>query len=273
LTLPDVEGSLDELGYAMDELGASGVILLANVEGTYLGDSRFALLLAELDRRAAVVFVHPAQLPGPPAAGIPPNIADFLLDTTRTAVSLVRADAIRRYPHIRFILSHGGGFIPFASGRLAMTMTFDSPRTVEDLTADLRSFHVDTAQAVSPASMPSILSFFGADHVLFGTDWPHASDAGVAYFTRNYAEASMAPDDRAAIDRGNALRLLRRPAASHPTTPTAANPRAIFAERDRTLTAEIVDDLDAVRARDATLTGSHRSLRKDSPTAAEGRRS
>jgi len=64
-------------------------------------------------------------------------------------VSLVRSGAIRRYPHIIFVLPHGGGFIPFAAHRLAMTMTFDSDRTVEELLADLRTFHVDTAQAVA----------------------------------------------------------------------------------------------------------------------------
>lgn len=210
LTLPDVDGAIAEAEYALDELHADGVILLANIDGHYLGDPRFEPLLAELDRRRATVFVHPSKLPGPPAEGVPPYIADFLLDTTRTAVSLVRGGAIRRFPNISFILSHGGGFIPFAAHRLAMTMTFDSDRTVEDILADLRSFHVDTAQASSPTSTPSVLSFFGAEKVLFGTDWPHASDAGVAYFTSRYDEFDLGDADRQRIDSGNARDLLPR---------------------------------------------------------------
>jgi len=216
LTLPDVDGALAEAEYALDELRADGVILLANVGGRYLGDPEFDPLLAELDRRRAVVFVHPSKLPGEPAAGIPPYIADFLLDTTRTAVSLVRAGAIQRYPDITFILSHGGGFIPFAAHRLAMTMTFDSDRGIEDFLTDLRSFHVDTAQAASPTSMPAVLSFFGPDKVLFGTDWPHASDPGVAYFTGRYGELELSRPDRVAIDSGNARRLLPRFPAVRP---------------------------------------------------------
>lgn len=125
-------------------------------------------------------------------------------------MSLVRSGAIRRYPHIIFVLPHGGGFIPFAAHRLAMTMTFDSDRTVEELLADLRTFHVDTAQAVSPASLPWVLSFLGIDHVLFGTDWPHASDPGIAHFMANYAQIALDETDRAAVDEDNARRLLPR---------------------------------------------------------------
>ncbi|MCF7553639.1 amidohydrolase family protein [Pseudonocardia sp. WMMC193] len=210
VTLPDVEGALAETAYAFDELHADGLILLANVGGRHLGDPEFEPLLAELDRRRAVVFVHPSTLPGPAVGGIPPYIADFLLDTTRTAVSLVRADALRRHPGITFILSHGGGFLPFAAHRLAMTSTFDSDRTVEDFLADLASFRVDTAQTSSPTSLPAVLEFFGADQVFFGTDWPHASDSGVAYFTRRFAEFDLDDATRRSIECDNARALLPR---------------------------------------------------------------
>jgi predicted TIM-barrel fold metal-dependent hydrolase len=210
LTLPDVEGSIAEAAYALDELGADGVILLANVEGTYLGDPAFEPLFTELDRRRTTIFVHPSRLPGPPASGIPPYIADFLLDTTRTAVSLVRNGTLRTHPNLNFILSHGGGFIPFAAYRLAMTSTFDADRTVDDFLDDFRRFHVDIAQASSPTSLPAVLDFFGPDHVLFGSDWPHASEKGVTYFRGLYDELDLDPVVRAKIDRTNATRLLRR---------------------------------------------------------------
>jgi hypothetical protein len=67
LTLPDVDGAIAEATYALDVLGASGVVLLANTHGTYLGAPEQEPLLAELARRAAVVFVHPSTLPGPAA--------------------------------------------------------------------------------------------------------------------------------------------------------------------------------------------------------------
>lgn len=110
--LPDVDAALESTAYALDELSADGVCLLANNDGTYLGDPSFEPLLAELDHRAAVVFVHPAALPAPPVPGIPPFAVDFLLDTTRAAVNLVLQDVPRRFPNLKIILSHGGGFVP-----------------------------------------------------------------------------------------------------------------------------------------------------------------
>lgn len=77
---------------AFGALGADGVILLANYDGTYLGDPVYDPLLSELDRRGAVVFVHPTAPPGPGVPGVPPFTADFLLDTTRAALNLVRTE-------------------------------------------------------------------------------------------------------------------------------------------------------------------------------------
>ena len=90
LTIPDVEGSIAEATYALDPLEADGVVLLANAHGQYLGAPELDPLFAELDRRAAVVFVHPSMLPAPGVPGLPPFTVDFLLDTTRAAANLVQ---------------------------------------------------------------------------------------------------------------------------------------------------------------------------------------
>ena len=90
-----------ELHDALDELHSDGVILLANSRGTYLGDKTFEPLMAELNRRKVVAFVHPGELPGPTIRGIPAFAADFLLDTTRAVVNLVLSGAMDRYPDIQ----------------------------------------------------------------------------------------------------------------------------------------------------------------------------
>ena len=72
-------------------------------------------------RRAAVAFVHPSVLPGlEPIGGIPPFIADFLLGTTRAAINLARSGTLDRCPDVTVILSHAGGFIPYAAHRVAV---------------------------------------------------------------------------------------------------------------------------------------------------------
>ena len=95
LPMPHLDESVTEAVRALDDLHADGVVLLANNAGTYLGEDGQDALFAALDARSAVVFIHPADLPGPAVPGVLPFAADFLLDTTRAAYLLVR-NGIRR---------------------------------------------------------------------------------------------------------------------------------------------------------------------------------
>lgn len=212
LTLPDVDGALTELAYACDVLGASGVILLANTHGRYLGDPADEPLLAELDRRHAVVLVHPSVLPGPAVPGVPPFAADFLLDTTRAAYRLVQGGAMRRHANLKIILSHAGGFLPYASHRLMAGLLAGGGRTPADILEDLQSFYFDVALSGSPAALPSLLAFAKPGRVLFGSDWPFAPAPVVSYFTGQLdAYAALDATGHAGIDRVNAAALFPDP--------------------------------------------------------------
>jgi predicted TIM-barrel fold metal-dependent hydrolase len=206
-TLPvlDTDAALAELAYACDELGASGGVLLANVRGRYLGAPEDEPLFAELERRRAVVFVHPSELPASRVEGMPPFAADFLLDTTRAAYRLVRNGFVRRHPSLKIILSHAGGFVPYASHRLAMAVTGDTQRAPLEVLDDFASFYFDTALSGSAAALPSLLAFAKPGHVLYGSDWPYAPPIAVAWFT-SQLDGYAALDDagHAAVDRGSA---------------------------------------------------------------------
>ena len=95
IPMPHIDESVAETVRALDDLNADGVVLLANSAGTYLGEEGQDPLWTVLNERAAVVFIHPADLPGPTVPGVVPFAADFLLDTTRAAYLLVR-NGIRR---------------------------------------------------------------------------------------------------------------------------------------------------------------------------------
>ncbi|GAA5113117.1 amidohydrolase family protein [Pseudonocardia adelaidensis] len=212
LPLPDLDSALAEVAHAYDHLGCDGIVLLANNDGTYLGDPRLDPLMAELDRRGAVVFVHPNALPATPVPDVPVFVADFLLDTTRAALNLVRHGVLRRFPRITFILAHGGGFLPYAAHRVASltpmadTGAVDRARFLDDC-AD---FYYDTALTASAHSLPSLLAFARPGHVLYGSDWPYAREDNSEYFT---AQLDACTDDeqvRASIHRGAAERLFPR---------------------------------------------------------------
>jgi predicted TIM-barrel fold metal-dependent hydrolase len=123
LPLPDVDAALDELTYSLDELKLNGVILLTNYDGYYLGNPRFDELVAELNRRKAVVFIHPQSPPGQEQSylGLPEAMLDVCFDTTRAAFSLIVNGVTKNYPDIRFILAHAGGAVPYMAGRVAIT--------------------------------------------------------------------------------------------------------------------------------------------------------
>ena len=147
-----------------------------------MGDPDDAPLFEELNRRKAVLFVHPSEIVGPPAPDVAAFAADFLLDTSRAAYRLVRNGFIRRYPDLKIILSHAGGFVPYASYRMAGAIALETSRPLEDVLDDFRSFYFDTAISSTPAALPSLMAFAKPGHVLFGSDWPFAPSAGVALF-------------------------------------------------------------------------------------------
>jgi len=214
---PHLEASVAEAVRALDELRADGVVLLANSAGTYLGQEGQDDLFAALEARSAVVFVHPAELPGPAVRGAPPFAADFLLDTTRTAFLLVRNGFVRKYPNIAFILSHGGGFVPYASHRMAVAIMGDTGRSPADSLDDFASFYFDTALTSSAAALPILLAFARPGHITFGSDFPFAPVAAGKLFAaglENYP-ALDAPA-REAIERTSALTLFPRLGSASP---------------------------------------------------------
>lgn len=139
IPIPRVSESVDEVARSLDELHEDGVVLLANSAGTYPGQDGQDGLFDALDSRSAVAFVHPAELPGPAADGVPPFATDFLLDTIRAAYLLVRNGICRKYPNIKFILSHAGGFVPYASHRMAISIMGDIGRSPSDSLNDSRA--------------------------------------------------------------------------------------------------------------------------------------
>ncbi|MYW62610.1 amidohydrolase family protein [Streptomyces sp. SID8379] len=180
LPLPDVDGALAEAAYALDELGADGVAVETNHHGRYLGDASFAPLWAELDRRRAIVFVHPTS---PPHAddvslGRPRPMLEFLFDTARAASDLLLSGVLARHPDIRWILTHGGGALPLLADRIELFRPLlggaaiggaatDGPSTVEQL----GRLWYDMAGTPFPRQVPALDAAFGTERLLYGSDY------------------------------------------------------------------------------------------------------
>ncbi|WP_030859040.1 amidohydrolase family protein [Streptomyces sp. NRRL S-37] len=211
LPLPDVDAALAEAARALDELNADGLTVLSNVHGRYLGAPVFEPLWAELDARAAVVLVHPTAPPVAPVPGLPSPLVDFPYDTVRTALHMVVNGVPRRYPRIRMILPHAGGFLPYAAHRFAVAARLHPDSTPESLLDDLRSFYFDTAISAGPAALPSLLAFAAPGHVLYGSDFPMLPEEWATGFDSGLdAYPRWEPGQLHAVNRGNAELLLPR---------------------------------------------------------------
>jgi predicted TIM-barrel fold metal-dependent hydrolase len=116
LPMPFVEGTVEEAVYALDTLNADGLVLLSsNNDGSYLGDARFDPLMAVLNERDAVVFVHPAipVIADRIDVKIPAFAMEFTFDTTRAIFNLVFNGTMERYPRIKWVVAHAGGTVPY----------------------------------------------------------------------------------------------------------------------------------------------------------------
>ena len=209
LPLPDVEGSLIELAYALDVLHAEGVAMYTNYQDRWLGDPHFAPLFEEVNRRGAVVYTHPSTnvcqmnvLPEIKQAAI-----EFGTDTTRTIASLLFSGAASRYAATHFIFSHAGGTMPFLIDRFVQLAELPAlgSRLPDGLMPELKKFYYDTAQSANPTALNALTSLVPVSHVLFGADYPYR--ASLDHVTGLHGSGFNASDLRA-IEGDNARRLL-----------------------------------------------------------------
>lgn len=172
------ELALDELARACD-LGAVGVMVLANIAGVSLTDERFAPIWAEIDRRGLPVLVHPTVPPGAAEMGLVPyNLVasvGFMIDTSLAVTRMIFDGFLDRYPGVKVIAAHGGGTLPYIAGRLDRCheqMAACRVRIAESPSSYLRRIYYD-AVVYTPEALALCIAVGGADRVLYGSDYPH----------------------------------------------------------------------------------------------------
>jgi 6-methylsalicylate decarboxylase len=224
LPLPDVDGALAELARALDELRLDGVVLFSNARGTYLGDPKLDPLFDELQRRAALVFVHPNPSPDPSAhaLGLPDSLIDYPADTTRAIARLHYSNTFARTPDVKYVFSHAGGTVPYLAGRFAI---IDQMGVVPGAQArasaaeTFRRLYWDTALSWGDPVLRMLREVVGIDHVVFGSDFPYLRrDLAVGCRQQLEATAELTDAERTAVLGGTATTLIPRlaaPAAAH----------------------------------------------------------
>ena len=212
--MPDVAGTLAEIEYAMDTLGADGIQLMTSYGDKWPGFPEFDAVFDELNRRKAVVFIHPLE-PNCCAGlidWVPPALVEFTADTTRCVFSLLFSGTLARCPDIRFIVCHAGASVPIFAGRAGVMGLgrAHAQRMPNGIDHELRRIHYDIALAANRPALLALFDYVPVSQVLLGTDYPFGSTAE----TLSGLEAfGLGGDDVQRVCRGNAERLIPRLAA------------------------------------------------------------
>ena len=221
LALNDIEGSLAEIAYALDVLKADGIGLTTQYQDAWLGDPKFEPIFQELNRRKAVVYVHPSQAPCCTPATLSyekePISApwiEFPTNTARTIVSLWASKTPQRMPDIKFVFCHGGGVLPALLGRIE---GFYGWRGVgkekmreffpNGIYSEFSKFYFDCAQAYSPEMFELLRKVIPPSHLLFGTDYSYFF---IEHAVTQFAALSLPDSLRSMISGTNAAAILPR---------------------------------------------------------------
>jgi 6-methylsalicylate decarboxylase len=213
IPLPDTDGSLREIEYIFEVLKLDGIGLLTSYDdGKFLGHPNFAPVLEELNRRKAVIFVHPTiSCCGMPIRHVNRVQIDFPTDTTRTITDLIYSGSLMRFPNIRWIFSHGGGTILMLTPRLAggaLTPEERAATIPNGFEHELQKLYYDVASvALSPIPMAAVLKGIPKEHLLFGSDIPFFTIERIATAVNKF---DVSAGDRRMIQRENALELIPR---------------------------------------------------------------
>jgi len=204
--------AIAELKRAVDELGAVGVMVLANIDGLSLTDKKFGPIWREIDRRGLPVLVHPTAPPGTKQLDvIKYNLiasVGFMFDTSLAVSRMIFDGFFDRYPKLKLIASHGGGTLPYIAGRLDICHA-NMPACREKVSARpstyLKRIFYDSVVFTQEA-LDMAVKVGGETNVLYGSDYPHNIGDMKGCLARVDA---LAPAARDAVRGGNAARIFR----------------------------------------------------------------
>jgi 6-methylsalicylate decarboxylase len=207
--LPHVRAAIAETRRALDELGMVGVTAGTMVLGKSIADPAFDEFFAELNRRRAVLLIHP----------IGGSLGSQLIESTKLVwpvgapledtvclLQFMQANFPSRFPDITIIVPHLGGFVPFLAARLDELQDHFLPDSAMAPSVQAKYFWYDTVNG-NPAALRCTRETLGADHLLLGTDFPFWRDDAFKLCVDYVGEAGLAESEVDRILGGNSQQL------------------------------------------------------------------
>lgn len=230
LPLNDVEGTLRELDHAIRGLGLRGIQLFTHINGRPLDAPDLLPVFEAVAALDVPIWLHPARGATPPDYPHESksryeiwHVFGWPFDTTIAMTRMIFSGLLDRFPGLKVITHHCGGTVPFLESRIRGAYDQFGARTTDEDYAALRRtlkrhpheyykmFYADTALYGSPPALECGLAFFGADHVLFGSDMPFDAEGGPRYIRetlRAIEQMTATPAEKQRILCENAIRVL-----------------------------------------------------------------
>jgi aminocarboxymuconate-semialdehyde decarboxylase len=227
LPLPHVDQSLRELDRVLGRPGVVGVAVATAILGRSIADAAFEPIYEELDRRATVLFIHPAgrgaesELIG--SAGLTWPIGAPIEDTI-SVTHLIARGLPSRYPRLRIVNAHLGGAVPMLLQRLDNQFPRIVPDAPELPSVAARRMWYDTVSHAHVPALVAACASFGADHLVLGTDFPYVRGDHLRRAVDHLADAGLAPAELEAVAGLTAAGILGLETAAGPVVSAVPDP-------------------------------------------------
>lgn len=229
LPLNDIDAALREIDRAIKELRLRGILLWSPIKDKPLDSPEFMPIYEKMSNYNLPILIHPwREFTTPDYATEKTSkymmwsVWGWPYETTLAMTRLVFSGVFDKYPNLKFVTHHAGAMVPFFAQRIAGYWDYVETRLKRNYKAGLRRplvdyfrlFYNDTAIYGNTPGLMCAYSFFGAEHLLFGTDIPYDSQNGNRYIRDTIAaidQMDISPEDKKKIYEDNARSLFQLP--------------------------------------------------------------
>jgi predicted TIM-barrel fold metal-dependent hydrolase len=209
LPMNDIDAALEEADRAITQLKLQGVQIYTRVKGERLDSPKFKPLFEKMAKYRLPIWIHPETNDALDWDG---GLFSWPFETTSAMMRLVKMGIFYEYPDLKFIVHHAGAMVPFFADRLKWYVSASKVflENEPDIYEHFHRFYVDTALYGSTSALQCSYDYYGADHMLFGTDAPLGPRWGMIEGTIKSIERMAIPEeDKEKIFSGNAIEMFK----------------------------------------------------------------
>jgi predicted TIM-barrel fold metal-dependent hydrolase len=206
LPMIDMDAALKEFERAVTKLRMNGCQIYSRINGEPLDSPKFKPLYQMAAKYDVPIWIHPATYD---KLDWDTGIFSWPYESTSAMYKLVMSGIFHELPNLKFIIHHSGAMVPFFGERIKWVLSL-IPNKYPDLAEKFKNFYVDTAVYGNTSSLMCAYEYYGADHMLFGTDAPLGPRWGMVEDTISSIERMEIPEaDKQKIFRNNAIKMFK----------------------------------------------------------------